>query len=151
MWKIVIDRKCFADFGDGLTYNVRADEPVNVSETSETELDQAFTKTPSTGSEAESTQVRPKEAAEAKKQRDKAVAKDVAAAAAAVSSPASGSKPPSAASTKKATAVDKLRSQLGAARCRGLPVQVGSGKGSAAMVHDFLRNCLLYTSDAADE
>ena len=35
--------------------------------------------------------------------------------------------------------MDKLRSQLGAARCRGLPVQVGSGKGSAAIVHDFLR------------
>ena len=110
---------------------------MNVSETSETELDQGFTKTPSDGSEAESTQVRPKEAADAKNQRDKAVAKDVAAAAAAVSSPASGSKPPSAAATRKAVAMEKLRSQLGAARCRGLPVQVGSGKGSAAMVHDF--------------
>ena len=117
---------------------------MNVSETSETELDQGFTKTPSDGSEAESTQVRPKEAADAKNQRDKAVAKDVAAAAAAVSSPASGSKPsgskpPSVAATRKTAAMEKLRSQLGEARCRGLPVQVGSGKGSAAMVHDFLR------------
>lgn len=129
----------FADFGDGLTYNTRAEEPVDVSETSEADLDVAFTKTPSDTSDSGS-QDRPAESAAAKKARDAAVAKDKSAPQA--TSPSSGlkavgPKKAAAAATRKATA-DRLKSQLQAARSSAAPLTVASG-GTPPLVSDFLR------------
>ena len=106
-----------------------------MSETSEAELDKGFTKTPSDGSDAECSQEMAKDAAAAKKLRDKAVAQEVKAAAAAAPSTSAGSKPATAAQTRRSSAVDKLRSQLGAARSKGLPVKVGTSEQTETMTN----------------
>ena len=122
-----------------MTYNVRAEEPVNVSETSEAEHDLAFTGTPPSGSaEVGSSAMAKKVDAAEKRKRDKALAKDKQIAAKA---------PPPPAPTKLTTraqhgtarakeSMQNLKSQLGAARAAKVPVTVGK---TTEVVHEFLR------------
>ena len=119
----------FSDFGEGLTYNVRADEPANVSETSEGELDQAFNKTPSEGSAADDNSPELENTArQAKKSRDKEVQKDIEKASEEASTSTAPKPTGSGKTTKKAgkaaESLEKMKSQLSEARKEKLRVTI---------------------------